>query len=94
MLFFIVLFAVFTFGFISMSYIAFGTRNEDFSTMAWAAIHCFQIIFGKFNYEELERADRVFAPVFLFLYLFSITFILSNIFIAILEQSYGIVKML
>jgi hypothetical protein len=49
-------------------------------------------MFGKFDYEDLNKANSNFAAPFLFLFLFTFTFVLANVFIAILETSYGHIK--
>jgi hypothetical protein len=43
---------------------------------------------GVFDYNELYTADRIIAPVFFLLFMLLFTYILANIFIAILENAY------
>jgi polycystin 2 len=50
------------------------------------------MLLGVFEYEDLHNADPVVAPVFFVIYMLLFTYILSNIFIAILENAYSSVK--
>jgi polycystin 2 len=52
----------------------------------------FQIILGGFNYETLEQANRVVAPIYFVTFVFFVFFVLFNMFVAIINDSYADVK--
>ena len=79
-------------GFVFMAYLSFGMTLEHYCTISNAFMYCFQIIVGSYDYFELERVDSVMAPLFFFLLSLLFTFVLLNIFIAILEKAYSIAK--
>ena len=50
------------------------------------------MMIGEFDYQELLEADETMAYFFFFIYMLFFTFILLNIFIAILERAYTKIK--
>jgi hypothetical protein len=81
------------FGFASMGYIVFGTRSFNFHTPTWSWFTCLEIILGEFDLPEMMKADAAIAPFFFTFYMYLFYFLLLNIFIAILERSYGMIKL-
>jgi len=79
-------------GFVFMAYLSFGVMLEHYSSLSLSFMYCFQIIVGSYDYDELEKVDSVMAPVFFMLLSLLFTFVLLNIFIAILEKAYSIAK--
>jgi polycystin 2 len=47
---------------------------------------------GDFNFEEIETANRVLGPIFFLTYVFFVFFVLLNMFIAIINDTYGEIK--
>lgn len=90
--FFIIMLITLMFGFVFMSYLAFGTHAESFSEITKSLITCFEMLVGTFDYEEMSNANPGIAPLFFILYLLMFVFVLLNIFVAILERAYSIVK--
>ena len=52
----------------------------------------FRIILGDFNFHELEEANRILGPIYFILYVFFVFFVLLNMFLAIINDTYSEVK--
>lgn len=52
----------------------------------------FRIILGDFNFHELEAANRILGPTYFILYVFFVFFVLLNMFLAIINDTYSEVK--
>jgi len=52
----------------------------------------FRIILGDFNFQALQQANRILGPAFFILYVFFVFFILLNMFLAIINDTYSEVK--
>ena len=71
-----------------MGYVLFGWKVEGFSTLSASVMTCQEIILGALRLVELTKADKLATPFFTFFFCFTMTFILMDIFIAIMETSY------
>lgn len=52
----------------------------------------FRLILGDFNFLALQQANRILGPAFFCLYIFFVFFILLNMFLAIINDTYADVK--
>jgi polycystin 2 len=52
----------------------------------------FRIILGDFDFNSLEAANRVLGPMFFLTYVFIVFFVLLNMFIAIINDTYAEIK--
>ena len=52
----------------------------------------FRIILGDFDYAEMENAQRALGPVYFLSYIFFVFFVLLNMFLAIINDTYAEVK--
>ena len=52
----------------------------------------FRIILGDFDFDALKTAHWLFGPIYFFLYVFFIFFVLLNMFLAIINDTYSDVK--
>lgn len=86
--YFLIIFAIFLFGFVGMAFISFGTQVSDFSTLGDAVRKCFEITIGDFDYDSLEQTDSTMAVIFFFPFNILFVFILTNIFLAIINEAY------
>lgn len=82
-MFFIVFFAYAQFG-----YLVFGPTTFGFHTFPDSLYSLFRIILGDFDFYGLIRANRVVGPIFFVTYVFVVFFILVNVFLAIINDSY------
>lgn len=87
-IYFIVIFVVLMLGFVGMAYVSFGTQLSGYHTVGDAIRMCFQITIGEFTYEELWRTNPTMAILFFFPFNVLFVFILTNIFLAIINQTY------
>lgn len=71
-----------------MSYISFGSHLESYNSIGNAVRKCFEITIGDFDYESLEKTDAFMAVIFFFPFNILFVFILTNIFLAIINESY------
>ena len=50
------------------------------------------MILGDFNFKAIESADTVLGPIFFLTYIFFVFFVLLNMFLAIINDTYAVVK--
>ena len=86
--YFLIIFSIFLFGFVGMAYLSFGTQLEDFNSIGNALRKCFEITIGDFDYGAMADADAVMAVIFFFPFNILFVFILTNIFLAIINEAY------
>ena len=86
--YFLIIFAIFLFGFVGMSYISFGTHLEDYNSLGNAIRKCFEITIGDFDYASLAKTNAPMAVIFFFPFNILFVFILTNIFLAIINEAY------
>jgi hypothetical protein len=86
-MFFIVFLAYAQFG-----YLVFGPTTFGFHTFGDSIYSLFRIILGDFDFYALIRADRVIGPIYFVSYVFVVFFILINVFLAVINDSYVEVK--
>ena len=65
---------------------------KDFSTFYDAVFTLLRTILGDFDFHELEQANRVLGPIFFITYVFFVFFVLLNMFLAIINDTYAEVK--
>lgn len=86
--YFIVIFVVLMLGFVGMSYLTFGSHIDGFDTVGGAFRMCFQTTIGEFDYQSLAKVNEPMAAIFFFPFNILFIFILLNIFLAIINQTY------
>ncbi|CAD5121175.1 DgyrCDS9711 [Dimorphilus gyrociliatus] len=89
---FAVMFFIVFLAFAQLGYLIFGTQVKDFSSFPSSIFTLFRIILGDFNFHELEAANRVLGPIYFILYVFFVFFVLLNMFLAIINDTYSEVK--
>ncbi|GMT25065.1 hypothetical protein PFISCL1PPCAC_16362, partial [Pristionchus fissidentatus] len=89
---FAVMFFVFFFAYAQFGYLVFGTQIKDYSTFYDAVFALLRTILGDFDFHALERANRVLGPIFFITYVFFVFFVLLNMFLAIINDTYVEVK--
>ena len=52
----------------------------------------FRIILGDFDFQAIEAANRVMGPIYFITYVFFVFFVLINMFLAIINDTYAEVK--
>ncbi|VDN57480.1 unnamed protein product [Dracunculus medinensis] len=89
---FSIMFFIFFFAYAQFGYLVLGTQMADYSTLFHSAFALFRTILGDFDYDALRKADRFLGPIFFFTYVFFVFFVLLNMFLAIINDSYVEVK--
>jgi len=89
---FFVMFIIIFVAYAQLGYLTFGSAVPDFYTF-WEAVYTlFRIILGDFNFHALERANSIFGPIYFISYVVLVFFILLNMFLAIINDTYSEVK--
>jgi len=89
---FTVMFLIIFFAFAQLGFLLFGTQVEDFNNFVSASYTLFRTILGDFNFVVIEQADSTFGPLYFLSYIFFVFFVLLNMFLAIINDTYGEVK--
>jgi polycystin 2 len=89
---FAVMFFIIFLAFAQLGYLIFGTQVQDFSSFGTSIFTLFRIILGDFDFHALEEANRVLGPAYFILYVFFVFFVLINMFLAIINDTYSEVK--
>ncbi|KAK6053557.1 transporter, cation channel family protein, partial [Cooperia oncophora] len=89
---FAVMFAVFFFAYAQFGYLVFGTQIADYSTFLGSVFALLRTVLGDFDFHALEQTNRVLGPLFFVTYVFFVFFVLLNMFLAIINDSYVEVK--
>ncbi|XP_072246403.1 polycystin-2-like protein 1 [Leuresthes tenuis] len=89
---FAVMFFIVFFAYAQLGYLLFGTEVESFSTFVKCIFTQFRIILGDFDYDAIDRANRVLGPIYFVTYVFFVFFVLLNMFLAIINDTYSEVK--
>ncbi|XP_062910928.1 polycystin-2-like protein 2 [Mobula hypostoma] len=89
---FAVMFFIVFFGYAQLGYLIFGTQVESFHTFGNCIFTQFRIILGDFNFSEIEEANHILGPIYFITFVFCLFFVLLNVFLAIINDTYSEVK--
>uniref|UniRef100_A0AAY4C6X6 EF-hand domain-containing protein n=1 Tax=Denticeps clupeoides TaxID=299321 RepID=A0AAY4C6X6_9TELE len=89
---FAIMFFIVFFAYAQLGYLLFGNQVESFSTFSKCIFTQFRIILGDFDYNAIDQANRVLGPIYFFTYVFFVFFVLLNMFLAIINDTYTEVK--
>ncbi|XP_062575644.1 polycystin-2-like protein 1 [Saccostrea cucullata] len=89
---FAVMYFIVFLAFTQLGYLLFGSKLKEFSEFGSSFFALFNIILGSFDFYALRAVDRYLGPTFFFLFIFFIFFILVNMFLAIINDTYSEVK--
>ncbi|XP_055447686.1 polycystic kidney disease 2-like 1 protein [Psammomys obesus] len=89
---FAIMFFIVFFAYAQLGYLLFGTQVENFSTFVKCIFTQFRIILGDFDYNTIDNANRILGPVYFVTYVFFVFFVLLNMFLAIINDTYSEVK--
>uniref|UniRef100_A0A8C2WFL6 Polycystin-2 n=1 Tax=Cyclopterus lumpus TaxID=8103 RepID=A0A8C2WFL6_CYCLU len=89
---FAIMFFIIFLAYAQLAYLVFGTQVNDFSTFQASIFTQFRIILGDFEFSEIEEANPVLGPIYYTTFVFFIFFILMNMFLAIINDTYSEVK--
>ncbi|KAL0964228.1 hypothetical protein UPYG_G00321100 [Umbra pygmaea] len=89
---FAVMFFIVFFAYAQLGYLLFGTQVQSFSTFVKCIFTQFRIILGDFNFDAIDQANRILGPIYFVTYVFFVFFVLLNMFLAIINDTYSEVK--
>ncbi|NXF97048.1 PK2L1 protein, partial [Eubucco bourcierii] len=89
---FAIMFFIVFFAYAQLGYLLFGTQVENFSSFVKCIFTQFRIILGDFDYNSIDNANRVLGPIYFVTYVFFVFFVLLNMFLAIINDTYSEVK--
>merc|ERR1712048_304837 len=78
--------------FTMLGHMVFGNYIYKFSTISESFHALFRTILGDFDFHELERAHWFLGPAYFISYVMVVFFVLVNMFLAIINESYSAVK--
>ena len=67
-------------------------KVKDYSSFSDSIFTLLRTILGDFDFYALEKANRVMGPIFFLAYVFFVFFVLLNMFLAIINDTYSEVK--
>ena len=68
----------------------FSPQMYDFSDFIFTCENLSSAILGKFKFEELVMANPLLGPIFFFLFMGSMTYILINMFLTIVNEAFKV----
>jgi len=89
---FSVMFFIIFFAFAQLGFLLFGTQVNDYSGFTVTLFTLLRLILGDFDFDSLDRANRLLGPIYFMSYVFFVFFVLLNMFLAIINDTYGEVK--
>lgn len=89
---FAILFSIVFFSFAQNGYLLFGSQVESYSTFKLSCFTLLKFMLGDFNFYEIESVHHILGPVFFLAYIFFVCFMMLNMFLAILGDTYVEVK--
>ncbi|XP_059845895.1 polycystin-2-like protein 2 [Hypanus sabinus] len=89
---FAVMFFIVFFGYAQLGYLIFGTQVESFHTFGNCIFTQFRIILGDFDFSEIEQVNQILGPIYFITFVFCLFFVLLNVFLAIINDTYSEVK--
>uniref|UniRef100_A0A8C9RMB8 Polycystin 2 like 1, transient receptor potential cation channel n=1 Tax=Scleropages formosus TaxID=113540 RepID=A0A8C9RMB8_SCLFO len=89
---FAIMFFIVFFAYAQLGYLLFGTQVQTFSSFVNCIFTQFRIILGDFDFDSIDQANRVLGPIYFVTYVFFVFFVLLNMFLAIINDTYSEVK--
>lgn len=86
---FLFMFAIVFLGYSLLALMVYGTALESFRNYPSACSSLFLILLGELDYSSMRDVNRVLTPIFFFSFLIIVIFILMNMFLAIVNDSYA-----
>lgn len=90
--YFIAYISIHMFGFVTFSYLLFGSERYNFSSMQRSVYSLNLLLLGVFDWKDFMSRPKM-GPFFFMSYVVLMTFMLMNIFMTILMEIYAIVQM-
>uniref|UniRef100_A0A1B6L2A3 Uncharacterized protein n=1 Tax=Graphocephala atropunctata TaxID=36148 RepID=A0A1B6L2A3_9HEMI len=78
--------------FAQLGHLLFGSQVQDFRSFVTSVFALLRTAVGDFDYHKIENVNHFLGPVYFFAYIFFIYFILVNMFLAIIIDTYSEVR--
>ncbi|KAL4640930.1 polycystic kidney disease 2-like 1 protein [Arapaima gigas] len=89
---FAIMFFIVFFAYAQLGYLLFGTQVQSFNSFVTCIFTQFRIILGDFDFDAIDQANRILGPIYFVTYVFFVFFVLLNMFLAIINDTYSEVK--
>ncbi|XP_004523517.1 polycystic kidney disease 2-like 2 protein [Ceratitis capitata] len=89
---FSVMFGIVFLAYAQLGLLLFGNVHQDFRNFKESLLTMIRMILGDFDYDGIEAANRVLGPIYFLTYILLVFFILLNMFLAIINDTYSSVK--
>ncbi|KNC20607.1 hypothetical protein FF38_00431 [Lucilia cuprina] len=89
---FAVMFFIVFLAYAQLGLLIFGSSHPDFRRFSVSVITLMRMFLGDFEYQLIEEANHVLGPIYFLTYVLFVFFILLNMFLAIINDTYGAVK--
>ncbi|KAF6281190.1 polycystin 2 like 2, transient receptor potential cation channel [Rhinolophus ferrumequinum] len=89
---FAIMFFIIFFAYAQLGFLLFGSQVDDFSTFQNSIFSQFRIVLGDFNFAGIQQANRILGPIYFITFIFFMFFVLLNMFLAIINNTYSEVK--
>ncbi|XP_025957712.2 polycystin-2-like protein 2 [Dromaius novaehollandiae] len=89
---FAIMFFIIFFAYAQLGYLVFGSQVDEFSTFQNCIFTQFRIVLGDFDFAPIEEANSILGPIYFITFVFCVFFVLLNMFLAIINDTYSEVK--
>jgi len=89
---FMIMFTIVFMAYAQLGYLLFGGQNPDYSSMGTTLFTLFRTVLGDFDFPTLQAAAPTLGPIYFVSYIFFVFFVLMNMFLAIINDTYSEVK--
>ncbi len=89
---FFIFFAVIYFTFAQFGYIIFGRKHAGYFNLITTLETLFSMMLMNFDFDTLYETNKVLGPLFFLVYVIVLAFVVINMFVTILNESYYTIK--
>lgn len=89
---FAIIFFVVFFAYTQLFYMIYTTNLINFSSFLVSVETCMQMMLGRFDFYDMQMASPWLGPAFFFSYVVAVAFILINMFLTIINESFASVR--
>ena len=86
------MFLLLTMPFVIAGHVLFGAKLFDFSSLINSLTTLFKLILGQFDYDDFRRADPRIGPIYFFMAVFFLQYILMNVLLALIINVFHFVQ--
>jgi polycystin 2 len=88
LLFFFLVFILVFIGWVLLAYKGFGQYLEEYRNIGSTSTTLLKMLLGTVNFDQIYNVQPEFAGIFFFLFIFLNYFVMLNVFLAIINESY------